>query len=90
MTDRINNFQLSQDVVKEIKLTIDKLKDLVIEQFNSDMEHLKLYASEAGTVRLDMLGSAVKLCESMASRLDIIETCLKKAIEVGSKLEIKP
>lgn len=87
--ERMNNFQLSNETIQDIKTSVEKLKDLLIEQFNSDMEHLKLYASEAGTVRLDMLGSAVKLCESMVSRFDIIETCLKKAVDVGSKLEIK-
>jgi len=89
MVTRTNSIPEIQQSVKGIRDNIDKIRANVRTQFASDMEHLKLYADEQGTTRLDMLGQIDKLCEMILLRTDRIDTCIEAVMTAAGKLEIK-
>lgn len=88
MTERTNNIPTIQQASQEFKDNIAKLRNDIKAQFESDMEHLKLYANEEGTERLTALGNMDKLCERLMLTVELIEESLLQAIIASKRLEV--
>lgn len=76
------------ELVEKAQIEIAAIKELTKQQFEDDMDNLKLYAGK-GITRLDSLGAIEKLCEIIEKRIKLMIVCLEQANEAARSIEVK-